>query len=90
VRAASAGEGQGATFCVQLPLMIVRPEGVDAPRQHPRSERREPLTQLGDLHGIRVVAMEVTDARQIEEIDAICGPLARELGYGAAPEGDTV
>jgi PAS domain S-box-containing protein len=58
VRAASAGEGQGATFCVELPLMIVRPGGLDERREHPRTERREKLTQLGDLHGIRVLAID--------------------------------
>jgi PAS domain S-box-containing protein len=58
VRADSAGAGQGATFCVQLPLMIVRPEGLDERREHPRTERREKLTQLGDLHGIRVLAID--------------------------------
>jgi PAS domain S-box-containing protein len=36
IRAKSAGEGQGATFCVELPLMIVHPPA-DPPREHPRS-----------------------------------------------------
>lgn len=58
VTAASAGEGQGATFCVQLPLMIIRPEGLDPRREHPRSGRKEPLTTLGDLSGIRVMAID--------------------------------
>ena len=39
VHAASAGEGQGATFRVRLPLMIVHPDGLDARREHPRTER---------------------------------------------------
>jgi PAS domain S-box-containing protein len=58
VHAASAGEGHGATFSIQLPLMILRPEGLDARREHPRADRREPLTQLGDLQGIRVMAID--------------------------------
>jgi CheY-like chemotaxis protein len=58
VEAASAGEGQGATFRVRLPLMIVHPEVLQTPREHPRTERREPLTGLGDLHGIRVLAVD--------------------------------
>ena len=43
VHAASAGEGQGATFRVRLPLMIVHPEPLVARREHPRTERRDPL-----------------------------------------------
>jgi PAS domain S-box-containing protein len=58
VDAFSAGENQGATFRVGLPLMIVHPEARQAPREHPRTERREPLTALGDLTGIRVLAID--------------------------------
>jgi PAS domain S-box-containing protein len=58
VEAASAGEGQGSTFRVRLPIMIVQPERVSAPREHPRTERIEPLTELGDLHGVGVLAVD--------------------------------
>jgi PAS domain S-box-containing protein len=58
VHASSAGEGHGATFRVRLPLMIVHPEGLEARREHPRTERMEPLTGLADLRGIRVVAID--------------------------------
>jgi PAS domain S-box-containing protein len=58
VEAASAGEGQGATFRVRLPLMIVHPEPMEARREHPRTERREALTGLGDLTGVRVFAID--------------------------------
>jgi PAS domain S-box-containing protein len=58
VDASSGGEGQGATFRVRLPLMIMRPASLDTPREHPRTERREALTGLGDLQGIRVVAID--------------------------------
>ena len=59
VDAASAGEGAGATFRVRFPLMIVHPTGlVDARREHPRTERREALTGLADLGGIRVLAID--------------------------------
>jgi CheY-like chemotaxis protein len=58
VHAFSAGEGGGATFRVELPLMIVHPEGLDARREHPRTERPEPLTGLGDLQGVRVLAID--------------------------------
>jgi PAS domain S-box-containing protein len=58
VLATSAGEGQGATFTVRLPLMIVHPQPIEPPRVHPRTERLTPLTQLGDLHGLRVMAVD--------------------------------
>jgi len=58
VDASSDGEGKGATFRVRLPLMIVHPHGVQMPREHPRTERREPLTTLVDLHGVRVLAVD--------------------------------
>jgi PAS domain S-box-containing protein len=58
VEAASPGEGQGATFRVLLPLMIVHPDAREIPREHPRTEGRAALTGLGDLHGVRVLAID--------------------------------
>jgi PAS domain S-box-containing protein len=58
VHAASAGVGQGSTFRVRLPLMIVQPVAVDPRREHPRTERMPALTALGDLRGIRVLAID--------------------------------
>ena len=58
VEASSAGENQGATFRVRLPLMAVQPELVKKRREHPRTERREPLTGLGDLQNVRVLAVD--------------------------------
>ena len=58
VEASSAGEGKGATFRVRLPLMIVHPDAVETRREHPRTERREALTGLGDLQGIHVFAID--------------------------------
>jgi PAS domain S-box-containing protein len=58
VQASSAGEGQGSTFSVRLPLMIVRPDALEARREHPRTERREALTGLADLQGIHVLAID--------------------------------
>jgi CheY-like chemotaxis protein/nitrogen-specific signal transduction histidine kinase len=36
VRAKSPGEGHGATFCIELPLMVVYPPPADGSREHPR------------------------------------------------------
>ena len=58
VEASSAGEGQGATFRVCLPLMIVHPETKETRREHPQTERRPPLTDLADLTGIHVFAID--------------------------------
>jgi PAS domain S-box-containing protein len=58
VEATSAGEGKGATFTVRLPLMFVHPHPAETARVHPRMERVAPLTNLGDLQGLRVVAVD--------------------------------
>ena len=58
VEASSAGEDQGATFTVQLPLMIVYPQRIVAPREHPRTERRAPVLELADLSGVHVLAID--------------------------------
>ncbi len=57
VEAASAGQGQGATFTVRLPLMIVHPRR-QASREHPRTERVGSSAPLADLGGIRVLAVD--------------------------------
>jgi PAS domain S-box-containing protein len=36
VNAKSAGEGKGATFCIELPLMVMQSFESDSPRAHPR------------------------------------------------------
>jgi PAS domain S-box-containing protein len=58
VEATSAGEGQGASFCVRLPLRILQPEGSRTRREHPRTERMTPLTELEDIEGVRVLAID--------------------------------
>jgi signal transduction histidine kinase/CheY-like chemotaxis protein len=61
VEASSPGEGQGATFRVRLPLMIMHPSPVETRREHPRTERREALADLGYLEGIHVLAIDDED-----------------------------
>jgi PAS domain S-box-containing protein len=58
VEASSAGEGQGATFTVKMPLMIVYPQRVDVRREHPRTERHAPVLELADLSGVHVLAID--------------------------------
>jgi PAS domain S-box-containing protein len=58
VEAASEGEGHGATFRVRLPLMIVHPEPTPSRREHPRLMRADALADLGDLGGVRIMAID--------------------------------
>ena len=58
VEAVSAGENQGTTFRVRLPLMIVHAKHGESGRQHPTTERMAPLHQLGDLKDVRVFAVD--------------------------------
>ncbi len=58
VHAASEGEKRGSTFRVRLPLMIVHDDGLHEPREHPRTEKRAALTKLGNLAGVRVLAID--------------------------------
>ena len=58
VLAESAGENQGATFTVRLPVMIVQPSAVAPPREHPLTEPRNPLEPLADLRGVHVLAVD--------------------------------
>jgi PAS domain S-box-containing protein len=58
VEASSAGEGRGSTFRVRVPLMIIHPVSQDIRREHPRTERREALKDLGNLQGVHVLAID--------------------------------
>jgi PAS domain S-box-containing protein len=58
VHVASDGEGRGATFRVELPSMIVHQEPARELREHPHTEKLEPLTALADLTGVRVLAID--------------------------------
>ena len=58
VEASSDGEGRGATFRVKMPLMIVHASEGSEPRTHPRTGTMAPLKKLGDLSGIRVLAID--------------------------------
>ncbi|HJR04698.1 MAG TPA: ATP-binding protein, partial [Methylomirabilota bacterium] len=66
VRAASAGEGQGATFTVCLPLTVVQRDG-GGQRLHPRGRSAtSPLFRPPDLSGIKVLVVDdQPDARDM-------------------------
>jgi PAS domain S-box-containing protein len=54
----SAGLGQGATFRVTIPLMIVHPARDQGPRVHPRSPSAPPPVSGAPLKGIHVLAVD--------------------------------
>ncbi len=59
VRAKSAGEGKGATFCIELPLMVVHPGEDQSLRQHPRGPMpTRPPMDHPSLEGITVLAVD--------------------------------
>lgn len=98
VQAASAGEDQGATFTVRLPLMAVQPTFTGpVTREHPLAETRSPMGALADLRGVRVFAVDdETDALRLlrdvlelagaEVFTANSGALALEQITAAKPQ----
>jgi CheY-like chemotaxis protein len=60
VRAKSPGPGQGSTFCIDLPVMVIhRPAPEEPGRTHPRAQA--PVTSWADhpsLEGITVLAVD--------------------------------
>jgi signal transduction histidine kinase len=58
IEAFSAGIGQGATFRIKIPLMIVRPASEAGSRVHPRAQARTGKASLADLRGVRVLAVD--------------------------------
>jgi PAS domain S-box-containing protein len=58
VKAESAGEGQGSTFRVRLPLMIIHTPPVVEVREHPLTEKMASLSGLADLTNVRVLAID--------------------------------
>ena len=67
IRAASQGEGMGATFSVQLPLSIVQLDDQSAPRVHPTAETQPgEMLSLPRLEGVHVFAVDdEPDARDL-------------------------
>jgi PAS domain S-box-containing protein len=67
VRVESSGEGQGTTFTVSLPLMIVQRETKERERIHPKASTPDVVRfEYADLSGIKVLVVEdETDARDL-------------------------
>jgi PAS domain S-box-containing protein len=58
IEASSAGAGQGATFRLKMPLMIVHPRVGDEPHVHPRSEAVRRESALADLSHLHVLVVD--------------------------------
>ena len=87
VRAKSAGEGKGATFCIELPLMVVHSREQPIARAHPRSAAHADLQMdHPSLKGVTVLAVDdEADARQlIKRVLEDCG--ARVLVAASSEE----
>jgi PAS domain S-box-containing protein len=66
IEAASAGAGQGTTFRVQLPLMVVQPPRDEVERVHPRTFASTTTIAASDLSGVRVLTVDDdADARSL-------------------------
>jgi PAS domain S-box-containing protein len=58
IHAASGGAGQGATFRLQLPMMIVHAETHEEQRVHPHTHSRHNSVTVPNLEGVRVLAVD--------------------------------
>jgi len=84
----SAGEGQGATFCIELPLMVVLAPEPTISREHPRGITSvTSAADLPSLEGITVLAVDdEPDARNLlKRVLEECG--ARVFVAASAAEG---
>lgn len=76
VRAKSAGEGQGSTFCIELPLMVVHSREQHSSRAHPRAHAHaDHHVDHPSLAGVTVLAVDdEADARHlIKRVLEDCG-----------------
>ena len=66
VQVASAGEGKGTTFMVNLPITIFRPEPTTHERVHPAVSDRAPFIDAPRLDGVKILIVDdEADAREL-------------------------
>jgi signal transduction histidine kinase/ActR/RegA family two-component response regulator len=66
VQVKSAGEGQGTTFAVHLPLTVVHRNGESGLRVHPKTPQTAADFKHSDLSGIKVLVVDdEADAREL-------------------------
>jgi CheY-like chemotaxis protein len=86
VRATSAGEGQGASFIVQLPLSLIHTHPPSADRQHPRSTTAGSAAQTrANLAGINILVVddEPDSLLLIQRVLAECHAIVTTCGSAA-------
>jgi PAS domain S-box-containing protein len=64
IEAASGGVGQGATFRLKMPLMIIHPVRESTTRVHPRSPSRAGAIPVVDLEKVHILAVD-------DDVDAL-------------------
>jgi PAS domain S-box-containing protein len=64
IEAASGGVGQGATFRLKMPLMIIHTVREDTTRVHPRSPSRAGAIPIEDLEKVHILAVD-------DDVDAL-------------------
>ena len=74
IEAASAGENQGATFRIKLPVMVVRTAGDTLGRVHPQAGGPPPI-RIPPLEGMRVLVIddEEDSRRLVREVLEVTG-----------------
>jgi PAS domain S-box-containing protein len=58
IEASSDGEGQGSTFRIKLPLMIIHPQTQSGERVHPLTSQGRSSGPIPNLRGVRVLAVD--------------------------------
>ncbi len=82
----SAGEGQGSTFTVNLPLLPVRREaGSDTTRAHPAIQNNAVLDCLPELEGLRILLVDdEADSRELlNTVIGSCGARVKTANSAA-------
>jgi PAS domain S-box-containing protein len=86
IHAKSRGEGQGATFVVKLPLLVVQDAPIDKGRVHPTHPMDAETLALPDLKGLEVLVVDdEEDARELVG-RILQNQGARVTGAGSAEE----
>ena len=85
VRAESAGEGQGATFTVELPISLLRSQPV-VEQPHPITSRAVPFTPSPVLHATRLLVVddEPDTLETLRAVLTLCGAEVRTASSAAA------